>query len=268
MAAARAALFLLLLASCAAPVSQLAPEIATEPTAVQVPERAPDAGAGPCVGGLLRGVDPWLLPFDGEREELTTDYLRSHTGADASAQMVPRVVVLHWTGGGSAEGAWRTFEPTRLMGRPELAGAGALNVSAHFLVDQQGTTWQLLPATTAARHAIGLNHTSVGIENVGGPEHPLTDAQVVANARLVRQLAECFPIEVLVGHSEYRGLEGSLWFREADPGYRTTKLDPGGEFMRRVRQSLKDMSLATATSWRNQSEDTPPEHPPPAKLDR
>ena len=91
--------------------------------------------------------------------------------------------------------------------------------------------------------------------------HPLTDAQVVSNSRLVRQLARCFPIEVLVGHSEYRSLEGSPWFREADPDYRTTKPDPGEEFVRRVRLSLNDLSLATANTWRIRRE-SPPEHMP------
>ena len=122
-------------------------------------------------------------------------------------------------------------------------------MSAHFLVDRDGATWQLLPATTVARHAIGLNHLSIGVENVGGPEQPLTAAQVDANVELVRKLADCYPLEVLIGHSQYRELEGSRWFQESDPHYRTVKSDPGAGFVARVRAGVEDLGLHSAESW-------------------
>lgn len=104
---------------------------------------------------MLTSTRPWLLPFGEERRALTVAYLREHSGLEPSADsaadvtMVPRVIVMHWTGGDTAEGAWRTFEPATLAGRPALQGAGALNVSSHFLVGRDGEAWQLLPAVSA-----------------------------------------------------------------------------------------------------------------------
>ncbi|MFN7147145.1 MAG: N-acetylmuramoyl-L-alanine amidase, partial [Myxococcota bacterium] len=191
------------------------------------------------------------LPYGPDREALTVAYLTAHrttplTGdAAVDTRMVPRVVVLHWTAGPTAESAWRTFAPARLAGRPDLADAGALNVGAHYLVDRDGTIVRLVPDDRVVRHCIGLNHVAIGIENVGGgKEWPLTDAQVAANAALVRWLAARHPLTHLVGHSEYRGLEDEPFFEERDPAYRTTKPDPGADFLGKVRAEVADLGLA------------------------
>ena len=43
-----------------------------------------------------------------------------------------------------------------------------------------------MPENYMARHVIGLNHSSIGIENVGGNDTlPLTDMQVEANINLL-----------------------------------------------------------------------------------
>ena len=42
-----------------------------------------------------------------------------------------------------------------------------LNVSSHYLVDRDGTIYQLTPETILNRHAIGVNWCSIGIENIG-----------------------------------------------------------------------------------------------------
>ncbi len=66
-----------------------------------------------------------------------------------------------------------------------------------------------MPETWMARHCIGLNHVSIGVGNVGdGEKYPLTDAQVEANAALVRYLAGKHDITHLIGHSESRMMEG------------------------------------------------------------
>lgn len=191
-----------------------------------------------------------LLPYDAERERLTVEYLRAHRTAaltgDAAqdTRMVPRVIVLHWTAGPTAASAWSTFAPATLSGRKELAGAGALNVGAHYLVDRDGTIERLAPEDRILRHTIGLNHVAIGIENVGGgAEWPLTEAQVAANVALVRWIAARQPITHVVGHLEYRSLEGTPYFEERDPAYRTTKPDPGAAFMAAVRAGLTDLPL-------------------------
>lgn len=158
--------------------------------------------------------------------------------------MTPRVIVLHWTAGPTAASARATFAPARLAGRADLLDAGALNVGAQFLVDRDGTIERLFPEDRVVRHCIGLNHLAIGIENVGGgPEWPLTDAQVAANAALVRWLAATYPITHLIGHLEYRSLEGHPYFEERDPTYRTTKPDPGVAFLSQVRAQVVDLAL-------------------------
>lgn len=192
-----------------------------------------------------------LLPWTTERDSLTEAYLRAHrtaplTGDPAvDTHMVPRAIVLHWTAGPTAASAWATFAPARLAGRDELRDGGDLNVGAHYLVGQDGTIERLVPDDRVVRHCIGLNHVAIGVENVGGDSaHPLTDAQVAADVALVRGLAARYPIEVLLGHLEYRRMEGSPLFEERDPGYRTSKPDPGADFMAKVRAGVADLGLA------------------------
>jgi N-acetyl-anhydromuramyl-L-alanine amidase AmpD len=190
------------------------------------------------------------IPFDDERVRLTLAYRRQHSDPDAKDITIePKVIVLHYTAGGTAKGTFEYFSGNHMeSGRPQLAAAGDVNVSSHFLVDRDGTIYRLMPETRMARHCIGLNHVAIGVENVGD-EHkwPLTDAQVEADARLVRYLAARFPITHLIGHSEAARLEGKIYFHELDPKYRNSKPDPGTRFMKLVRARLTDLSLKGPT---------------------
>jgi N-acetylmuramoyl-L-alanine amidase len=156
------------------------------------------------------------------------------------------VIVLHHTGGRSVSDAREYFNRERVdESRAHLACAGAVNVSAHFVVGQDGVIQRLQPETRFARHCIGLNHLAIGIENVGGvPGLPLTDAQLVANARLVRALSARFPITHLIGHFEAARLRDHPYYAEYDPAYRVIKVDPGLPFMTGVRALVEDLGLA------------------------
>ena len=95
-----------------------------------------------------------------------------------------------------------------------------------------------------ARHVIGLNHTAIGVENVGGTEdQPLTQAQLDANIKLVHYLAKKYAIDYLIGHHEYTLFEGHPLWLETDEGYRTKKEDPGDDFMRKVREATKKFNF-------------------------
>ncbi|MDM9631754.1 N-acetylmuramoyl-L-alanine amidase [Robiginitalea aurantiaca] len=186
------------------------------------------------------------ISFGPDRQALTIAYLKSRYDLPARTPAItPRMVVLHWTAIPTLEGSLEAFQPERLpSARGDIQQAGALNVSAHYLVDQDGTIYQLLPDTVMARHTIGLNHCAIGIENVGGtPETPLTEAQLESNTLLVRFLAKKYPIEYLIGHYEYTAFEGHPLWLEKDSGYRTLKTDPGEAFMDQVRQNLSDLSF-------------------------
>jgi N-acetyl-anhydromuramyl-L-alanine amidase AmpD len=202
---------------------------------------------------LLTGCAPGLrivdrpISFSPERVELTRAYIQSHYGLSPSdIRIVPRLIVLHWTAIDDLEASFRAFDRETLAGRPDLDTAGQVNVSIQFLVDRDGTIYRLMPETQMARHVIGLNYSAIGVENVGGAGgvDNLTDAQIKANVRLVRYLAKKYPtIQHLIGHSEYRMLEQSPLWLEKEPGYRTTKIDPGVRFMGAVRAGVADLKL-------------------------
>jgi N-acetyl-anhydromuramyl-L-alanine amidase AmpD len=186
------------------------------------------------------------ISFTREREALTVAYRRAHQDPSAAdSRIQPRVVVLHYTGGWSWKATWRYFDRTRLeAGRAALRRGGEVNVSAHFLVDRDGTIYRLLPETTMARHCIGLNHVAIGIENVGdGRRFPLTAAQVEANAALVRDLAGRHHITHLIGHSESNAMRSHRYWLERDPTYKNSKSDPGRSFLTRVRARVADLAL-------------------------
>ena len=204
-----------------------------------------DAAASLDAPGANRIVD-WPLTPSPEREQHMLAYRRLHNDPDAvDLRIEPQMIVLHYTGGSSAKATHRYFNRPRIEeDRAKLAAAGVANVSAHFLVDRDGTIYRLLPETTMARHCVGLNHIAIGVENVGdGDAYPLTDAQVEANAWLTRDLVARFGITHLIGHFESPAFDGTPWFVELDPGYRNRKPDPGVEFMRRVRERLTDLPL-------------------------
>ncbi len=218
---------------------------------VTAPESPAEASApsapSPAVEAPSPLVTERLLPFDAERVALTLAYRGEHQGPEHArdVHITPRAVVLHWTGGPTAESAWQTFAPARLAGRPELQGGGALNVSAHYLIDRDGSIIRLLPDDVMARHAIGLNHVAIGVENVGGGDRwPLTEAQVAANVQLVRALVAAHPgITQLYGHHEVAGLRGDPLYLELDPNYTNQKPDPGPEFMTAVRAGVAELGL-------------------------
>ena len=124
----------------------------------------------------VRIVDKPIV-FDEQRTELSVDYLKTRYNLEKSDPSIePRMIVVHWTAIPSLKESFEAFkDPLLPSTRSDITSAGALNVSAHFLVDQDGTIYRLMPETTMARHVIGLNHCALGIENVGGTEKtPLT----------------------------------------------------------------------------------------------
>ncbi|GMG88608.1 peptidoglycan recognition protein family protein [Biformimicrobium ophioploci] len=184
--------------------------------------------------------------FDATRERLSLEYLKTRYGIEREkAQIEPRMVVAHWTAIPTLEASFNAMNPVELPGfRTAIGSASALNVSAHYLIDQDGTIYQLLPNTTFARHVIGLNHTAIGIENVGnGTDQPLTEAQLEANINLIRKLGHEFPIEYVIGHHEYTKFVDHPLFMEIDNNYRTEKSDPGDAFMNKLRAGLGELNL-------------------------
>ena len=187
--------------------------------------------------------------FTDKREKATREYVKKHYGLEVrDIKIEPIVIVLHWTAVSSFEDSFKRLNQEELYSdRGDIADAGKLNVSSHFLVKRDGTIYQLMPDDEMARHVIGLNYSSVGIENVGGEgdvKEDLTPAQVKSNVKLARYLKGKYPkIEYLIAHSEYAQMEKTGLWLEKDASYRTQKNDPGNKFMSAVRQETRELGL-------------------------
>lgn len=183
--------------------------------------------------------------FDATRTRLSIDYLkRRHNLVQKTPSIKPIMIVLHWTASKTMMGTYNAFNRSILPSdRKVIAGASSLNVSSHFLVDRDGTIYQLLPDTTFARHVIGLNYCAIGIENVGSNDYPLTKAQLLANEKLIRYLSKAYPIQYLIGHYEHTLFKNTSLWRETNPYYQSNKSDPGKTFMKQIREELQDLNL-------------------------
>ncbi len=179
------------------------------------------------------------IDFDEQRKELSLEYMKDRYLLEQSEPTIrPQMVVVHWTAIPTLGKSFEAFkEPLLPNSRSDITSAGALNVSSHFLIDQDGTIYRLMPETWMARHVIGLNHCAIGIENVGGTKDvPLTRKQLKSNVRLVKYLKEKYPdINYLIGHLEYTHFEDHPLWLEVDEGYRTEKTDPGIDFINKIR---------------------------------
>jgi hypothetical protein len=186
---------------------------ATHPTpraTVTVTRAAPPApvataAAAPSVPASGLRIVPAFIPFPASRQAEMAAYSLRHSGSDTAA-LSPTVIVLHYTAGG-------TWSSTRDTFAADVRNLGELpNVCAHYVVDQDGTVYQLVPTTVRCRHTIGLNDVAIGIEMVqaagSGPTWADQQilgrpAQVGAALALVRILQAQYGIRTsnVIGHS-------------------------------------------------------------------
>ncbi|MBU1667673.1 peptidoglycan recognition protein family protein [bacterium] len=189
------------------------------------------------------------IDFGQERIDMTKTYIKTHYGFEVeNIEIEPKIIILHWTADMSFKKSFDRLRPQKLYSdRTDIVKAGALNVSSHFMVKRDGTIYRLMPENWMARHVIGLNYSSIGIENIGGKSNKkedLTPEQVKANIALVRYLTTKYPtITHMIGHHEYQKMEKSDLWLERDKGYRTEKSDPGDKFMSEVREAVVDLNL-------------------------
>lgn len=176
---------------------------------------------------------------------MTKEYMKKHYNLENdSIKIVPRIIVIHHTGVNSFEKSFNRFYKEELpYDRPYIAKASSLNVSVHYLVDKDGTIYNLMPDNIMARHVIGLNYSSIGIENVGGEklEDNLSQEQLQANMKLIKYLKKKYKtINDVIGHYEYKKYENDKLWLEKDSSYRTIKNDPSKRFMKELKDELKN----------------------------
>ena len=192
------------------------------------------------------GIEIKQMPieFSQNRIELTKQYIKNSYEIDVdNINIVPKIIVVHHTAVDDLMESFNRFNPEILLtDRKDIQKAGNLNVSAQFLVDVDGTIYSLMNETYMARHVIGLNLSSIGIENVGGNKLSLTNEQLEANIQLVKYLKNKYKtIEYLIGHYEYTSFEKHPLFLEKDAKYRTIKHDPSVDFMEKLRLNFPDL---------------------------
>jgi N-acetylmuramoyl-L-alanine amidase len=140
------------------------------------------------------------ITFGRARKQQMAAYSLRHYGHRSWRLRHPHVIVEHYTDGGTFAGAWATMAAnTRNLG--EKPG-----VCAHFVIDTDGTIYQVVPLRIRCRHTIGLNQTAIGIEHVGTSSAGVLHnrKQRRASLRLTLWLMARFHISVgnVIGHGE------------------------------------------------------------------
>ena len=142
------------------------------------------------------------IPYGDKRKREMAAYARRHYGIDDWRLRRPRVIVEHYTDGDSFSGAYNTFAPDR----PDSELHELPGVCSHYVIDRDGTIYQLVSTRIMCRHTVGLNYTAIGIEHVGR-----SDGQVMrkrrqrrASLRLTRMLQGRYGIRTrnVIGHNE------------------------------------------------------------------
>jgi N-acetyl-anhydromuramyl-L-alanine amidase AmpD len=146
------------------------------------------AGPSPVAGAVRRAnaprprIDHDPIPYGRERKQQMAAYSKRHYGHRHWRLVKPSVIVLHFTGGSGYESAWNTFA-ANVPARGELPG-----VCTHYVVGKDGVVHRLVRLAIRCRHAIGLNHRSIGIEMVqpAGEGSHWAARQILGRRRQVR----------------------------------------------------------------------------------
>jgi beta-N-acetylhexosaminidase len=142
------------------------------------------------------------IPFGAQRKAETAAYASRHYGLNTWRLERPKVIVEHYTASETFSSAYSTFAAdTPDSELHELPGT-----CAHFVIDKDGTIYQLVSLTTMCRHTVGLNYTAIGIEHVGTSDAEILGnrRQMAASLRLTAWLIGRYGIQLrnVIGHNE------------------------------------------------------------------
>jgi hypothetical protein len=181
-----------------------------------------------------------LIPYPKKRKRQMGRYSKRHYGKRTWILSDPPAIVLHLTSGSSYRSAWNHFA-SNAPNRGELPG-----VCAHFIVGKRGNIYRLVPTKIRCRHAIGLNHKSIGIEMVqeigSGSHWAATQVfkrrpQIRAAVRLTDHLRDRFGIRLrnVIGHAM---ANDSPFFKDRQ-GWRNDHTDWLARDVRKFRKRLR-----------------------------
>jgi len=174
------------------------------------------------------------IVFDAQRKFLTALYREKHTGdcnrekdgLDVCVTIKPKIIILHMTDLETLETSFDYMkEPVLKEERDKLLSRSydRVNVSVHFMIDRDGTIYSLMPENYMARHAMGVNHLAIGVENVGMNHTGPTREQIDSDVKLVRYLMSKYniPAKDVYSHAEVAELRDkkSPFFVEQEKDY-------------------------------------------------
>ena len=142
------------------------------------------------------------IPFPPAREREMRRYAIRHYGLHDYRLRSPKVIVEHYTETSTFGPVYNTFA----RDVPDVELHELPQVCAHFVVDRDGTIYELVSPRLMCRHTVGLNWTAIGIEHVG-----TSDGQVMSDRRqrraslaLTRWLQSRYHILTrnVIGHAE------------------------------------------------------------------
>jgi len=116
------------------------------------------------------------IPYGATRRAEMATYSQKHYGI-RSWVLRPRAIVEHVTATDSFSSVYSTFAADV----PDAELHELPGTCAHFVIDRDGTIYQLVPLNVMCRHTVGLNWVAIGIEHVG-----VSDAEVMRDAAQMR----------------------------------------------------------------------------------
>jgi beta-N-acetylhexosaminidase len=180
------------------------------------------------------------IPYGPQRRREMAAYSRRHYGKRTARLTNPHVIVEHYTANDSFPATWNTFAADV----PDVELHELPGVCAHFVIDADGTIFELVPLRLRCRHTVGLNWTAIGVEHVGRSDAAVMDRPKVlaASLALSRWLRCRYSIRVrdVIGHSESLS---SPYHKERVARLRTqTHGDMSHATMQRYRKRLRALS--------------------------
>ena len=140
------------------------------------------------------------IPYPAKRRAEMAAYALRHYGIDTWHLVHPHVIVEHFTASDSFSSTWNAFA-SNAPDLGELPGD-----CAHFVIDRDGTIYQLVRLDAMCRHTVGLNWTAFGIEHVGTSDGQILSdpRQLAASLRLTLWLMNTYGIQLrnVIGHNE------------------------------------------------------------------
>ncbi len=171
------------------------------------------------------------IPFTVARKLEMRAYAKRHYALDTWRLRHPKAIVEHFTASDSFASAFSTFSAD-VADRElhELPGT-----CAHFVIDTDGTIYQLVSLTVMCRHTVGLNWTAIGIEHVG-----TSDEQILSNPR---QMASSLALTVWLMGRYHINLEDVIGHNESLTSRLHHELYPGWRCQTHGDWSQEDMNI-------------------------